>query len=299
MLPLVTVGIPVKNGFAKRYIDENFIYTEDDIDLEKALNSILKQSYKNIEIIISNNGSSDETNMYLEKIAKSDNRIRVFNQNPEILPLANFQFLLKNSIGKYFKWNAADDMISEDFIEKNVEFLENNPDYSCSSSKFWFQNEKEKIYSHNLNQDLYKRIKKFFPIRFVSHNIFFSLARRDILLNTVDRSKDYLAIDWMTDLDLLLNGKFKTIEKGYIIIGDKGFSKSKNFLKRKRFNKKIIYKVLPFYEMTKDLFIKTICLKKLSFFEKISIYFSCLKINLSFIKKYKMNKTIIRKKIKN
>ena len=51
--------------------------------------------------------------------------------------------------------------------------------------------------------------------------------------------------------------------------------------------------------MTKDLFIKTICLKKLSFFEKISIYFSCLKINLSFIKKYKMNKTIIRKKIKN
>ena len=83
--------------------------------------------------------------------------------------------------------------IVEDFIEKNVEFLENNPDYSCSSSKFWFQNEKEKIYSHNLNQDLYKRIKNFFPIRFVSHNIFFSLARRDILLNTVDRSKDYLA----------------------------------------------------------------------------------------------------------
>tara|TARA_B110000971_G_C19757859_1_gene385033 strand:- start:468 stop:596 length:129 start_codon:yes stop_codon:yes gene_type:complete len=37
----------------------------------------------------------------------------------------------------------------------------------------------------------------------------------------------------MTDLDLLLNGKFKTIEKSYIIIGNKGFSKSKNFLKKK------------------------------------------------------------------
>jgi len=158
-----------------------------------------------------------------------------------------------------------------------------------------FENDKEKSYSHDLDKNLYNRIKSFFNIRFISHNIFFSLARREILLKTVDRSKDYLAIDWMTDLDLLLNGKFKTIDKGYIVLGVKGFSKSRNHLMRRRYNEKIIYKILPFYEMTKDLFKKTIFLKELSFFEKISIYFSCLKINLSFVKKYRMNKIIIRK----
>ena len=105
MTPLVSIGIPVKNGFAKRYIGKNFSHSKNDINLEKALNSILKQSYKNIEIIISNNGSSDETNLFLEKIRKTDNRIKVYNQQPEILPLANFQFVLNKSSGKYFKWN--------------------------------------------------------------------------------------------------------------------------------------------------------------------------------------------------
>lgn len=297
MKPLVSIGIPVKNGFANRYLGNDFVYSGKDIDLAKALAAIINQSYTNLEIIISNNGSTDETYSFLENISKKDKRIKIFNQQPQILPLENFQFVLNNSKGKYFKWNAADDLISEDYIEHNVNFLENNINYSCCSSKFWFENEKNKIYSHNLDKDLYNRIKDFFKIRFVSHNIFFGLARREVLLRTVDRSKDYLAIDWMTDLDLLLSGKFKTIEKGYIIIGAKGFSKSDNYLKRKRYNKKIIYNFLPFYEMTKDFFKKTISLRELSILQKISIYLSCLKINLSFIKRYKMNKVIVRKKL--
>ena len=299
MKPLVSIGIPVKNGFANRYLGNDFIYSENDIDLAKALDAIINQSYTNLEIIISNNGSTDETYSFLEKISKEDKRIKIFNQQPQILPLENFQFVLNNSTGKYFKWNAADDLISKDYIEHNVNFLENNLNYANSSSKFWFENDKNKIYSQNLDKDLYNRLKDFFKIRFVSHNIFFGLARREILIKTVDRSKDYLAIDWMTDLDLLLRGRFKTIEKGYIIIGAKGFSKSNNFLKRKRYNNKIIYKILPFYEMTKDLLKKIIFLRDLSIFQKISIFFSCVKINLSFVKKHKMNKLIERKNYKN
>lgn len=294
MSPLVSIGIPVKNGFANRYESKKFTHSKSDINLEKALDSILNQTYKNIEIIISNNGSTDETKMFLEKISKLDNRIKIFNQNPEILPLANFQFVLNNSCGKYFKWNAADDLISKDFIDENVKFLENNSSFTCSSSKFWFESNSNEIFSHNLDQDIYNRINNFFKIRFVSHNIFFGLSKREILIKTVDKSKDYLAIDWMTDLDLLIFGKFKTIDKGYIIIGDKGFSKSDNYLKRKRFNKKIIYKVLPFYELSKDFFKKTFFLKNLSFLQKINLYFNCIKMNISFIKKHRMNKTISR-----
>ena len=297
MNPLVSIGIPVKNGFTNRYLGTDFIYSENDIDLAKALDAIINQSYTNLEIIISNNGSTDETYSFLEKISKEDKRIKIFNQQPQILPLQNFQFVLNNSTGKYFKWNAADDLMSKDYIEHNVNFLENNLNYANSSSKFWFENDKNKIYSHNLDKDLYNRLKDFFKIRFVSHNIFFGLARREILIKTVDRSKDYLAIDWMTDLDLLLRGKFKTIEKGYIVIGAKGFSKSNNFLKRKRYNNKIIYKILPFYEMTKDFLKKIIFLRDLSIFQKISVFFSCVKINLSFVKKHKMNKVIERKKL--
>ena len=46
MEPLISIGIPVKNGFRNK--------TESNIDLKKALDSVLKQSYQNIEIIVSN-----------------------------------------------------------------------------------------------------------------------------------------------------------------------------------------------------------------------------------------------------
>ena len=168
MKPLVSIGIPVKNGFANRYPGNGFVYSEKDIDLAKALNSILNQTYTNLEIIISNNGSTDETNAFLEKISKTDKRIKIFNQHKQILLGENFQFVLNKSTGKYFRWNAADDLISQDYIEQNVEFLENNLDYVCSSSKFCFENEQEKSYSHDLDKNLYNRIKSFFNINLSS-----------------------------------------------------------------------------------------------------------------------------------
>ena len=47
MKPLVSIGIPVKNGFEKASWDEvdDFVYSEKDIDLAKVLNSILNQTY--------------------------------------------------------------------------------------------------------------------------------------------------------------------------------------------------------------------------------------------------------------
>jgi len=299
MRPLVTIAIPVKNGFSRRYPGAGILYSDKDINLSSALNAIINQSYKNLEIIISNNKSTDETALFLDDISKKDNRIKVFHQENELLSYENFQFLLGKSKGKYFKWNAADDMISNDYIECNVNFLENNLDYVSSSSKFWFEDNDQKVYLHDLDNELYDRIKKFFKIRFVSHNIFFGLSRKEILLdiNNANLSQDYLGVDWMVDLYLLFEGKYKTIKEGHIIIGTKGVSKSENFLKIKRYNKKIIYKILPFYELTKDLVKKMFLTKKLSLFEKINIFLLCIKINFSFIKKYKMNQSIIRMNI--
>ena len=179
-------------------------------------------------------------------------------------------------------------MISQDYIEQNVDFLENNLDYISSSSKFYYENEPEKFYSFDLDQSLYNRIKGFFYIRDISHNLLYSLVRREIMSKTIDISKDYWAVDWIFDLDLLLNGKFKTVKKGYVAFGTKGMSRQEGFIDRSHYINKKIYKILPFYELTKSLCRKTISLKELSLFEKISIYFSLLKINIYFIKKHRL-----------
>ena len=277
--PLVSIGMPVKNGFINKH--------SNDINLTKALNSVLSQSYKNIEIIISNNCSTDETKYYLEKISKIDKRIKLHNQKKQISPGENFQYVLDQASGKYFKWNAADDLISEDYIEKNVEFLEINSDYLFSSSRFYYEDRPEILHSFNLDLDLYNRIKGFFDIRDVSHNIFYSLIRREIMSKVTNVGMDYWAIDWIINLELLLNGKFKTINNGYVGFGVNGVSRQISFFDSKAvYIKKKIYRIIPFYELIKIIIKKITFSKKLSLIEKFYIYFLLVKINLTFHKRH-------------
>tara|TARA_E500000178_G_scaffold237435_1_gene233904 strand:- start:224 stop:1084 length:861 start_codon:yes stop_codon:yes gene_type:complete len=276
MRPLVSIGIPVKIGFS--------INDEKKIDLLKSLDPILNQTYNNLEIIISNNFSDNKTRDYLKKVAENDKRIRLFDQKNELSWAENFKFVLDNSTGDYFKWNAADDIISTDFVEKNINFLENNKDFVSSSSKFYYEDKPNNVNFFNLEDKLYLRIKNFFKYRHISHNILYSLIRKEILKETIDISKDYWAVDWIFNLDLLLNGKFKTLDQGYVIYGTKGISRKKDFIDRKVYSNKNIYRILPYYELMKNLFLKTLFLKNLSIFEKISIYFTSVKINYHFFK---------------
>ncbi len=269
--------MPVRNGLKKKSINGT--------NLKDAINSILQQTYKNLEIIISDDCSDNETKDYLKDISKNDQRIKLFFQEENLGWEKNFKFILDKSKGEYFKWACQDDIISEDYIYSNYNFLKNNPDYVSSSSKFCYENKPEKIFSFNLDQNLYERIKNFFKFRHISHNVIYSLIRTEKIKNTIDLSKQYWAIDWIINLELLLEGKFKTVENGLVKYGIHGFSKNKEYLKKENLTKKKIYKILPFYELMKNLFLKTFMLKELSIFEKVSIYISSFKINLYFFKK--------------
>ena len=275
MKPLISIGCPVKNGFKNK----------NKFNLKDALDSILNQTYKNLEIIISDDLSDDETKDFLEQISKKDKRIKLFFQKENLGWEKNFKFVLDKSSGKYFKFSCQDDIISKDYIESNFNFLEKNLDFVCSSSKFSYEDKPDEIKSFNLDQNLFERIKNFFKIRHISHNILYSLIRKERMNKTIDFAKKYWAIDWIFDLDLIIEGKFKTIQDGFIKFGVHGSSKEKNFLNRENLKNKKIYKILPFYELMKYLFNKTIRLNKLSFFQKLSIYFSSLKINFYFLKK--------------
>lgn len=103
--PLVSIIIPVYNG--EKYLRE-------------AVNSALKQTYKNIEIIIINDGSTDNT----EKIVKSykDKRIRYFKkENGGVATALNLG--IKKMKGKYFSWLSHDDVYFVDKIEKQISAL--------------------------------------------------------------------------------------------------------------------------------------------------------------------------------
>jgi glycosyltransferase involved in cell wall biosynthesis len=99
--PLVTIGIPTYNRAAR--------------NLRKVIERSLEQTYRNVEVIVSDNCSSDHTPELVRSI--DDPRLRYFRQGTNIGPNRNFNYCLQQAKGAYFLLFHDDDMIDEDFIE--------------------------------------------------------------------------------------------------------------------------------------------------------------------------------------
>jgi glycosyltransferase involved in cell wall biosynthesis len=110
--PHVSIGIPVYNG-------ENF--------LEDALTSILGQTYKDIEVVISDNASTDRTEGICRKFVECDPRVRYVRNEQNLGPARNYNNTFHLSRGELFKWAAHDDTYAPDYLEKCVAVLDNDP----------------------------------------------------------------------------------------------------------------------------------------------------------------------------
>jgi glycosyltransferase involved in cell wall biosynthesis len=102
--------------------------------LRRTLESITAQTYKNLEIIVSDNCSdSKEVKAVVSDFMKSDSRIKYFRQNSNMGPTFNLKFVLENSTGDYFMWAADDDEWDGQYIMKLVEILSSNPHVSVAA----------------------------------------------------------------------------------------------------------------------------------------------------------------------
>lgn len=99
--PLVTIGIPT--------------YNRADNYLPNAITSALTQTYHNIEVIVSDNCSTDNTEELVRSI--SDSRLRYIRPETNIGSNGNFNFCLRAAKGEYFLLLCDDDLIDHDFIE--------------------------------------------------------------------------------------------------------------------------------------------------------------------------------------
>ena len=84
---------------------------------KECLASICNQTYKNIEIVLVDDGSTDESGRYCDKIASLDKRVRVFHKANRELVLAR-QFGIEKATGKYFVFVDSDDMVDLDLVDK-------------------------------------------------------------------------------------------------------------------------------------------------------------------------------------
>ena len=110
---MVTVGLPVYNG--ARY-------------LSTALDSLAAQTYPDLEILISDNCSTDETEEICRDFAARDGRIRYLRRAENRGAAWNFNSVVTESTSPYFKWAAADDLLAPTCVERCVEVLDETDD---------------------------------------------------------------------------------------------------------------------------------------------------------------------------
>lgn len=117
--PLVTIGLPTYNR---------------PNGLQKCLESIAAQTYKNLEIIISDNCSTDERVQHIIlSFAAKDSRIMHTRQPVNLGLEENFNFVYRRSSAGYFIWMSDDDYFESNYVEACVNFLEKNPDHVLCS----------------------------------------------------------------------------------------------------------------------------------------------------------------------
>ncbi|NKI20922.1 glycosyltransferase [Paenibacillus dendritiformis] len=149
---LVSIILPVYNG---------------SMYLKQAIDSVLKQTYPHIEVIIVDDGSTDDTPNIVKRY-KNIKYFRQSNQGPSVARNVGVRL----SSGKYIAMMDADDLSTPTRIEEKVKFLEKNPQFDyvyCdvdvidSCNRFLYRLESEEVFSSPSDALAYILYRQFIP----------------------------------------------------------------------------------------------------------------------------------------
>ncbi len=111
-MPRISIGMPVYNG---------------SLYIENAIDSILAQTYRDFELIICDNASTDDTKEICLRYVNTDPRVKYFCNEKNIGAGPNFNLVVEFCSGEYFKWAAHDDICHPEFLERCIESLDKDP----------------------------------------------------------------------------------------------------------------------------------------------------------------------------
>ena len=111
------------------------VYNGEDY-LSEAIESVLNQTFKEFELIVINDCSTDSTSQILDKYEKLDNRVKVHTNEVNLRLPSSLNKAISYAQGKYIARMDADDICLPQRLEKQYHFMEKNPHISLSSCRF-------------------------------------------------------------------------------------------------------------------------------------------------------------------
>ena len=169
----MSIGLPVYNG-------EPFLF--------EAIESLISQSFSDIEIIICDNASTDDTEAICRSFMSKDARIRYHRNSRNLGPAVNFNLSFELASGDYFKWAAHDDLCAPDFLARCVEVLDRDMGAVLAYPKAMIidaMGRELEPYDFKLSTDSQNPVERFNAL-LRGHKCFevFGLIRRDALAKT-------------------------------------------------------------------------------------------------------------------
>jgi glycosyltransferase involved in cell wall biosynthesis len=200
--PLVSIGVPVYNG-------ERF--------LRQALDSLVNQTYSDFELIISDNASTDGTPEICRDYAERDPRIRYVRQPINIGVARNWNALVHEARGVYFKWAPATDYCAPQLLEKCVEAMNADTGIILCYGKTQLVDENGRpteLYEKDMSFSEPRPSERFARVctQLWLNNIMCGVYRRDVLRRT-RLHRIYPHSDRALMAELALYGRFKLIDE--------------------------------------------------------------------------------------
>ena len=179
--------------------------------LDKCIQSVINQTYKNLEIILINDGSTDKSLNICKKYAISDNRVVLVNKNNEGLVKARISGI-KQAVGDYITFVDADDWLDSNAYERVMEVSNNEDmiiyglleDYDFRSVQKCNRIDEGMYMQVDIKNKILPNIfdgKNFFTFN-VLPNLVCKFIKREILCNCVNKVNSYVAMG--EDLDFVV-----------------------------------------------------------------------------------------------
>jgi glycosyltransferase involved in cell wall biosynthesis len=185
------------------------IYNEERF-LQHALDSLLAQDYENIQILISDNASTDSTADIGRKAAESDSRVAYTCTEENIGSAGNFRRAAGMAEGKYFMWAAGHDEWSSDLISASVAALETNGSASIAfASSRWMgetggHDDRDTDYPDTRGKSV---LGRFFTVFWGNMHPVLSLMRTEYL-HLTKSMQSFAGADLVLLSDMVLMGDF-------------------------------------------------------------------------------------------
>lgn len=181
--------------------------------LARSILSAQQQTHKNIEIIISDNNSSDDTESVCRNLAANDNRIHYFRQSRNIGGTENFNWLLSRGNGAYFMWLGDDDWIDINYVESCLSTLNGDPSLAFASGQpIYYKGSTQQFIGRifDATHPIAKQRVSSYLLRVTDNGVFYGIFRREAIQGLLLPNK--FAGDWFFICDVLTFGGFRMIK---------------------------------------------------------------------------------------